>query len=191
MTDIYVDADACPVKDEVYRVAQRYGLRVVMVSNAWLRTPNEEWLELVVVGAELDAADAWIVEHVTVDDIVVSADIPLAAQCLEKGAGVLGPRGRPFSEDSIGGALATRELMSQLREMGEVSGGPPPFEKRGPVTVSSSSGSNGPRNSEASSVRQYRHDALRVEPPLACSFLGTGYALASTRNSRPLEARGA
>ena len=130
MTEIYVDADACPVKEEVYRVAQRYGLSVVLVSNAWLRAPSEEWLELVVVGAELDAADAWIVEHVTGDDIVVTADIRLAALCLEKGAGVLGPRGRPFTEDSIGGALATRELMSQLREMGEVSGGPPPFEKR-------------------------------------------------------------
>ena len=130
MTDIYVDADACPVKDEVYRVARRYGLRVLLVSNAWLRAPNEEWLEVVVVGEELDAADAWIVEHVTKDDIVVSADIPLAALCLEKGASVLGPRGRPFTEDSIGGALATRELMSQLREMGEVTGGPPAFEKR-------------------------------------------------------------
>jgi len=130
MTDIYIDADACPVKDEVYRVARRYGLKVVLVSNSLLRAPKEEWLEPVVVGAELDAADAWIVEHVTEEDIVVSADIPLAVLCLEKGAGVLGPRGRPFTEDSIGGALATRELMSQLREMGEVSGGPPPFEKR-------------------------------------------------------------
>ena len=130
MTHIFVDADACPVKDEVYRVARRYGLRVVLVSNTWLRTPNEAWLELVVVDAELDAADAWIVEHVAEDDIVVSADIPLAALCLEKGARVLGPRGRPFSEDSIGGALATRELMSQLRDMGEVAGGPPPFEKQ-------------------------------------------------------------
>ena len=130
MTDIFVDADACPVKDEVYRVARRYGLRVVLVSNTWLRAPNEEWIELVVVGGELDAADAWIVEHVTEGDIVVSADIPLAALCLEKGASALGPRGRPFTEDSIGNALATRELMSQLREMGEVGGGPPPFEKR-------------------------------------------------------------
>jgi len=130
MTDIYVDGDACPVKDEVYRVAQRYAFRVLLVSNAWLRAPHEDWIELVVVGEELDAADAWIVEHVTENDIVVTADIPLAALCLEKGAGVLGPRGRPFTEDSIGGALATRELMSQLREMGEVSGGPPPFEKR-------------------------------------------------------------
>jgi uncharacterized protein YaiI (UPF0178 family) len=130
VTVIYVDADACPVKDEVYRVAQRYELRVVLVSNAWLRAPKEEWLELVIVGAELDAADDWIVEHVTQADIVVTADIPLAALCLEKGAGVLGPRGRPFTEDSIGDALATRDLMSQLREMGEASGGPPPFEKR-------------------------------------------------------------
>ena len=130
MTDIYVDADACPVKDEVYRVAQRYGLKVLLVSNAWLRAPNEEWVEVVVVGTEIDAADAWIVEHVTEEDIVVTADIPLAALCLEKGSSVLGPRGRPFTEDSIGGALATRELMSQLREMGEVTGGPPAFEKR-------------------------------------------------------------
>ncbi len=130
MTVIYVDADACPVKEEVYRVAQRYELGVMLVSNAWLRTPNEEWLELVVVGAELDAADAWIVEHVTENDIVITADIPLAALCLEKGAGVLGPRGRPFTEDSIGGALATRELLTQLRDMGEMTGGPPPFEKR-------------------------------------------------------------
>lgn len=130
MTDIFVDADACPVKDEVYRVAERYELKVVLVSNKWLRAPREEWLELVVVGQELDAADDWIVEHVTPNDIVVTADIPLAASCLEKGAGVLGPRGRPFTEDSIGNALATRELMSQLREMGEAAGGPPPFEKR-------------------------------------------------------------
>ena len=130
MTDIYVDGDACPVKDEVYRVAQRYALRVLLVSNAWLRAPHEDWIELVVVGEELDAADAWIVEHVTENDIVVTADIPLAALCLEKGAGVLGPKGRPFTEDSIGVALATRELMLQLREMGEVSGGPAPFEKR-------------------------------------------------------------
>ncbi|HIF05805.1 MAG TPA: YaiI/YqxD family protein [Gemmatimonadetes bacterium] len=130
MTDIFIDADACPVKEEVYRVAKRYGLRVVLVANSWLRAPNEEWIELVIVGGELDAADAWIVDHISPGDIVISADIPLAALCLEKGAGVLGPRGRPFTADSIGNALATRELMSQLREMGEAGGGPPPFEKR-------------------------------------------------------------
>ena len=127
---IFVDADACPVKDEVYRVAQRYGIAVKLVSNSWLRTPREDWLELVIVDGELDAADAWIVEHVSMNDIVVTADIPLAAECLKKGARVLGPLGRPLTEESIGGALATRELMSQLRDMGEVTGGPPPFEKR-------------------------------------------------------------
>ncbi len=130
MTRIFVDADACPVKEEVYRVGQRYDIEVVLVSNAWLRTPREGRVEFVLVGGELDAADAWIIEHVTENDIVVSADIPLAAACLEKGARVTGPRGRPFTEQSIGDALATRELMSQLREMGEMTGGPPPFEKR-------------------------------------------------------------
>lgn len=130
MIRIFVDADACPVKEEVYRVAQRYDLEVLLVSNSWLRTPLEGRIELVLVGEELDAADTWITEHITKGDIVVSADIPLAATCLEKGALVLGPRGQPFSEHSIGNALATRELMSQLREMGEITGGPPPFEKR-------------------------------------------------------------
>lgn len=130
MTRIFVDADACPVKEEVYRVGQRYDIEVVLVSNAWLRTPREGRVEFVLVGGELDAADAWIIEHVTENDIVVSADIPLAAACLEKGARVTGPRGRPFTEQSIGDALATRELMSQLREMGEMTGGPPPFDKR-------------------------------------------------------------
>ena len=130
MTRIFVDADACPVKEEVYRVGQRYDIEVVLVSNAWLRTPREGRVEFVLVGGELDAADAWIIEHVTENDIVVSADIPLAATCLEKGARVTGPRGRPFTEQSIGDALATRELMSQLREMSEMTGGPPPFEKR-------------------------------------------------------------
>jgi len=127
---IFVDADACPIKEEVYRVAQRYDLEVLLVSNSWLRTPLEERIELVLVGEELDAADTWIIEHITEGDIVVSADIPLAAACLGKGALVLGPRGQPFTEHSIGEALATRELMSQLREMGEIVGGPPPFEKR-------------------------------------------------------------
>lgn len=127
---IYVDADACPVKDEVYRVAQRYGIHVTLVSNKWLCTPREDWLELVIVDGELDAADAWVIEQVAEDDIVITADILMASECLKKGARVLGPRGRPFTEDSIGSALATRELLSQLRDMGEMTGGPPPFQKR-------------------------------------------------------------
>lgn len=127
--DIYVDADACPVKQEVYRVAKRYGLKVILVSNSWMRVPYEEWIELVVVEDQFDAADDWIVEHVGEGDIVISGDVPLASRCLERGARVLGPRGRPFTEDSIGENVATRELMTHLRDIGNITAGPPPFEK--------------------------------------------------------------
>jgi hypothetical protein len=127
---IYVDADACPVKDETYRVAERYGLRVVLVADQWLRVPPEDWIEVDVVKGDFDAADDRIVERVRADDIVITADIPLAARCLDKGARVLGHRGKPFDERSIGSALATRELLSQLRDMGEITGGPAPFQKK-------------------------------------------------------------
>ena len=130
LLDIYIDADACPVKQEVYRVATRYGLRVTVVANTPMRVPDSDSVELVVVDDHFDAADDWIVEQVTTNDIVISADIPLAARCLEKGARVLDSRGGVFTEDSIGEALAGRELLSQLREMGTISGGPAPFEKR-------------------------------------------------------------
>ncbi len=130
MYGIFVDADACPVKQEVYRVARRYGLKVTLVTNSWLRIPQESWLELVVVGGKFDAADDWIVEHVREGDVVISTDIPLASRCLEKGAQVLAPTGRVFTEENIGDALATRELMSQLRDVGTVTGGPAPFGKR-------------------------------------------------------------
>lgn len=129
-TTIYVDADACPVKDEVYRVAKRYQLRVVLVANVWLRAPTEEWIDVQIVSGELDAADDRIVDLAGDNDIVITTDIPLAARCLGKGAAVLGPKGRPFDEQSIGEALATRELLSQLRDMGEVTGGPAPFQKK-------------------------------------------------------------
>lgn len=127
MTQIYVDADACPVKDEVYKVAKRYDLAVTLVANSWMRIPDDERVTLVVVGDGFDEADNWIVEHVNAHEIVITADIPLAAQCLEKGAHVLGPKGRVFREDSIGEALASREVSSQLREHGMMSGGPAPF----------------------------------------------------------------
>ncbi len=130
LSGIFVDADACPVKQEVYRVARRYGLKVTLVSNSWLRIPHESWLELVVVGGKFDAADDWIVEHVSEGDVVISTDIPLASRCLEKGAQVLAPTGRVFTEENIGDALATRELMSQLRDVGTATGGPAPFGKR-------------------------------------------------------------
>jgi len=127
---IYVDADGCPVKSEVFRVALRYGLKVYVVSNSMMRIPQEELFELVLVTQDFDAADDWIVEHVREDDIAVSADIPLAARCLEKGARMLDPKGRVFTQESIGGALANRDLMAYLRDMGDITGGPAPFEKR-------------------------------------------------------------
>ncbi len=120
------------MKEEVYRVAKRYGARVVLVSNTWMRVPRESWVELVVVkeAGGLDDADHHIVELAEADDIVVTDDIILASRCLEKGARALTPRGRIFTPESIGEALATRELMADLREAGAVTGGPAPFEKK-------------------------------------------------------------
>jgi uncharacterized protein YaiI (UPF0178 family) len=128
---VFVDADACPVKDEIYRVAKRLGLRVLVVANGRLTVPRDPSIELVVVpkGA-LDAADDWIAERADSASLVVTQDIPLAARCLAKGAKALDPRGRVFTDESIGDALATRELMSQLRDMGTVTGGPAPFTDR-------------------------------------------------------------
>lgn len=130
MPGIIIDADGCPVKDETYRVAKRYGLKVTVVANSQMRVPQEDWLELVLVDGGFNAADDWIAGHVADNDIVVTADIPLASRCLEKGARVLSPRGDMFTEDSIGDALASRELMSHLRDMGTVTGGPAPFNKQ-------------------------------------------------------------
>ena len=128
---IFVDADACPVKDEIFRVATRCGLKVVLVSNSPLRIPRNPLFELVVVAKGLfDGADDLIVERITDRDIAVTGDIPLAARCLEKGARVLDAKGRVYSPESIGDALAGRELMTHLRAMGELGGGPPPFSAR-------------------------------------------------------------
>ncbi len=127
---IFVDADACPVKQEVYRVAKRCRLHVTLVANSWMRIPDEEGIVLQVVGDGFDAADDWIAEQVEAQDIVITADIPLASRCLKKEAHVIGPTGKPFTENNIGDALATRELMAELRDAGEIGGGPPPFQKR-------------------------------------------------------------
>jgi len=127
---IYIDADACPVKQEVFRVAKRYGLDVTMVANSRMRVPEERWLKLEVVGEGFDAADDWIVEKVEPDDIVITADIPLASRCIKEGASVIGSTGKPFTENNIGSALATRDLLSELRGAGEITGGPPPLQKR-------------------------------------------------------------
>jgi len=119
---IYVDADACPVKDEVVRVAERHGLTVHFVSNAFMRLPEGPLIERVVVAEGPDAADDWIVARIGASDIAVTADIPLAARCLKRGARVIGPTGKPFTEAGIGMALAMRELSAHLRETGESKG---------------------------------------------------------------------
>jgi uncharacterized protein YaiI (UPF0178 family) len=128
---IYVDADSCPVKDEVYRVAKRYGIEVTVVSATWLRIPSEPWIGLEVVDDKgaLDAADDWIAEHAGGDDIVITDDIILASRCLERGSRAISTRGKAFTPASIGDALATRELMANLREAGAIAGGPSGFTK--------------------------------------------------------------
>jgi uncharacterized protein YaiI (UPF0178 family) len=123
---VYVDADACPVKDEVYRVARRYALRVVVVANAPLRVPVDALVELV-VRPGFGAADDWIAEQAGPGDVVVTADIPLAARCLAKGARALSPKGHSFTDNDIGAALAMRDLMDELRQGGAVTGGPAPM----------------------------------------------------------------
>jgi len=121
-----VDADACPVKAETVKVAGRHGLPVVFVTNAWLAVPRAPRVRVQVVSGSFDAADDWIVAQVQRDDVVITSDSPLAARCLKLGARVLGPAGKPFTDDNIGNALATRELMADLRAYG-VGGGSPPF----------------------------------------------------------------
>src|SRR5205823_13333061 len=123
MLTIYVDAAACPVKSEVYKVARRYGLRVAVVANAPLRVPPDPLVELV-VRPGFGAADDWIAEQTGQGDVVVTADIPLAARCLARGARVLDPKGYPFTDNDIGSALVMRELLGELRQGGAVTGGP-------------------------------------------------------------------
>lgn len=126
----FVDADACPVKEEVVRVAERYELAVLMVANSWMRLPDSPCVERIVVSDGFDAADDWIAERCTARDIVVTTDIPLASRCLQAGAVVIAPTGKPFTEASIGMALAMRELMTDLRAMGEARGGPAAFSRQ-------------------------------------------------------------
>ncbi|HIF91827.1 MAG: YaiI/YqxD family protein [Myxococcales bacterium] len=130
MTEIFVDGDACPVKDEVYAVASRIGLAVIVVANQRINVPHDLGVEMIVVEAGPDAADDWIAEEIKASDVVVTADIPLAARCLEVGALALGTNGREFTTDSIGGALATREIKAHVRETGVMTGGPPPLSPR-------------------------------------------------------------
>ena len=129
-TIIYVDADACPVKDEIIKVAERHRLQVIFVSNQWLRLPQSPVVKLQVVADGLDKADDWIAEQISAIDVAITADIPLAARCLEKKARTIGPTGKPFTEESIGMALSMRDLNAHLRDSGEISGNNPSFQKK-------------------------------------------------------------
>jgi uncharacterized protein len=126
MLTLYVDADACPVKEEVYRVARRYSMLVKVVANSPLRVPSGPLVELV-VRQGFGAADDWIAEHAGAGDVVVTADVPLAARCVVAGAAVLDPKGRPFTEGDVGAALAMRDLRDELRQSGVMTGGPAPM----------------------------------------------------------------
>jgi uncharacterized protein len=128
--EIFIDADACPVKDEVYRVAARYGLKTYVVANGFMRIPRDPMIERVMVSAGPDAADDWIASRAGPSSIVITADIPMASRCVKAGAEVLTSTGRRFTESSIGMALATRNLMDHLRETGETTGGPKAFTPR-------------------------------------------------------------
>lgn len=127
---IFIDADGCAVKEEVYRVAERYQLPVVVVANKWMRLPPSPLIEMKVVERDFDAADDWIVSTAQERDIVVTSDILLADRCVKKSVRVLGPKGEEFTEDNIGSAVASRELMQNLRHMGEMRGGPAPMDKK-------------------------------------------------------------
>jgi uncharacterized protein YaiI (UPF0178 family) len=128
--EIYVDADACPVKGEVYRVAERYGLKVFVVTNSVIAVPRDPSVERVMVSGDLDAADNWIAERVGRGDVVITADVPLASRAIKAGAEVIAPTGKLFTKDSIGMTLATRNLLHDLRSAGQVTGGPRPFSPR-------------------------------------------------------------
>jgi uncharacterized protein len=129
-TRIYVDADACPVKDEIYRVAIRHRMPVSVVAGNFIRVPQDPLIERVAAGSGMDAADDWIAEHAGTGDIVITSDIPLASRCVKAGAEVIAPNGKPFTEQSIGMTLAVRNLMTDLRSSGEVTGGPRSFAPR-------------------------------------------------------------
>jgi uncharacterized protein len=130
MRTVYIDADACPVKAEVYTVAERHGWPVVVVANQWMSIPRAPSIRMHVVSSGPDAADDYIAEVAGVGDVVVTADVPLAGRCVKAGAAVIAPSGKPFTESSIGMAVAVRDLMTDLRSAGATTGGPPPFSRQ-------------------------------------------------------------
>ncbi len=130
MTKIYLDADACPVKEETFKVAERYKLHVFVVANKPMHLPTHDRIEMITVSGGFDAADDWIVEQATSNDVVVTTDILLAERCVKKSVRTLSPKGEEFTEDNVGSAVANRDLMQNLRHMGEMRGGPAPMDKK-------------------------------------------------------------
>lgn len=128
--EIYIDADACPVKTEIYRVAERHKLNVFVVANSYIATPREDWIKRILVDATPDAADDWIADRAARGAIVITSDIPLASRCVKANADVIAPTGKAFTQASVGEALATRNLLDALRSQGELTGGPKPFSSR-------------------------------------------------------------
>jgi len=128
--EIYVDADACPVKEEIYRVAGRYRLKVYVVANSFMAVPSGPLIERVIVTDGFDVADDWIAERAGLGAVVITTDVPLASRCVKAGAAEISPAGRAFTEASIGMAVATRNLMADLRAMGAATGGPKPFSRQ-------------------------------------------------------------
>lgn len=129
MLEIYVDADGCPVKEEIYKVAERYQISVIVVANKFIQIPSSERIRMQVVSGDFDSADDWIIEQCGLDDVVVTTDILLAERALKKKARVLSPKGKEWTEENIGEAVGTRELMAHLRQTGEAKGGPAPMQK--------------------------------------------------------------
>ncbi|MFT4090299.1 MAG: YaiI/YqxD family protein [Asticcacaulis sp.] len=127
---VYIDADACPVKDETYKVAARYSLKTIVVSNSFIQIPRSDLISRMIVDAGPDIADDWIAEQVVAGDVVVTNDIPLAGRVLSVGAHALAPNGRAFTPDTIGAALSQRALMEHIRSTEEITGGPPPFSQK-------------------------------------------------------------
>ena len=192
-TRIYVDADACPVKDEIYRVAIRHGLPVSVVAGNFIRVPQDPLIERVAAGSGMDAADDWIAERAGQGDIVITADIPLASRCVKAGAEVIAPNGKPFTEESIGMTLAVRNLMTDLRSSGEMTGGPKSYSPRDRSTFLSRS--TRPSAASSASARHSPHQSeLTMAPPLiqlkeiALTFGGTPLLSASSSPCPPASA---
>ena len=187
--EIYVDADACPVKDEIYRVAGRYGLKVFVVANAFINVPRDPMIERVVVGQGMDEADNWIAERAVQGDVVITADVPLASRAFKAGAAVIAPNGKAFDANSIGMTVATRNLLHELRSAGEITGGPRPFSPQALRTKSTGFDAYDLRMFLGSPTHQWgetksqSQSCFQTDTSVACT---SGFASAFDADGKPL-----